>query len=558
MLVLSILAGLGLFFVGLKSLNHNLKKLAGRHVRRLALKVVGTPWACIFWGGVTGFATQSGRTTSFLLAGIIQGGVLSFPQALPLVLWSNFGCTLIVFAAVLPFDLMILAALGLFGIAFAFEYPPRGTLVTGALFGVALLLFGLGMISGSAKGLLSSPTVAPFIELINASLLIGFALGVVLTLIAQSHTAIVLMAIAMAHSGLLDPTQAAMVILGTHGGSAAITYMMSVQLRGEARQLVLAQVIYNLVGICLFGPLILLESSTPIPLVVAAIGSFGGAPGLQAALFAIILNTVTPLLLMLGRTQYQQIIERLFKVNEIDTLGQPKYLSNELGDNPETTLLLLEKEQHRLMERLPWYLDRLRPVEERTGGTGSNFTPQQLHEAFLSVHKEIEITTSSLLGQQLDPEMAEAILNTHNRQSLVATLEECLTALCDEFSPGSEPARGAPSALPLLNPITESLDAQILTALSAHDNNDRDELELLIELTADRGPTMGEIRRRYLSDSNIAPTAAQRIHILHITNTFERATWSIHRYAMLLLRTLENGDRPLLEEAKGGGTVSPQ
>lgn len=547
MLILSILAGLGLFFVGLKSLNQNLKKLAGRHVRRLAAKVVGNPWAGVFWGGVTGFATQSGRTTSFLLAGIIQGGVLSFPKALPLVLWSNFGCTLIVFAAILPFDLMILAALGLFGIAFAFEYPPRGTLINGALFGVALLLFGLGMISGSAKSLLTAPPVVPYIELINASLLIGFVLGLLLTLIAQSHTAIVLMAIAMAQTGVLDPTQAAMVILGTHGGSAIITYMMSIQLRGEARQLVVAQIFYNIIGIGIFAPFILLESFTAVPLILAAIASLNSDPGLQAAVFAILLNTATPLLLMIGRGHYQHVIERLSKVDEVDTLGLPKYLSSELGDAPETTLLLLEKEQHRLLQRLPWYLDRLRPVAEQTHIPARQFTTAQLHAAFLSVHNEIEMATSSLLGQQLDAAMAEAILNMHNRQALLSTLEDCLNTLCNEFSTSDNPALAKNALPPLLGPITESLDVQILTALSANENNDSAELELLVNLTADRGPTMEDMRRRYLNQSNLPTAAPQRTHILHITNTFERAAWALHRYATLRIRALEKGDRPLLK-----------
>lgn len=544
MLILSILAGLGLFFVGLKYLNQNLRKLAGRHVRHLALKVVRNPWAGIFWGGVAGFCTQSGRTTSLLLAGIIQGGVLTFNHALPLVLWSNYGSTLIVFAAILPFDLMILAALGLFGIAFAFEYPARGTFVTGALFGIALLLFGLGMISGAAKDMLTAPAVVPFIELVNASLMIGFTLGLVLTLIAQSHTAIVLMALAMTQSGVLDPTQAAMVILGTHGGSALITWMMSVQLRGEARQLVAAQIFYNIMGIGIFAPVILLESFSSVPLILAMIGLFADDPGLQAALFAIVLNTVTPLLLMLTRTPYQQFIEKFFRADETDALGQPKYLSSELKGDPETTLLLLEKEQHRLLKRLPWYLDLLRPVDQQTTQMGGKFTAGQLHQAFLSVHHEIEVTTSALLGQQLDAEMAEAILNMHNRQALVATLEDCLATLCREFSPADDHAANHYAPATLLGPITESLDVQILTALSANQNNDPGDLELLIDLTADRGPTMGEIRRHYLNESDHPAAAAERSHILHITNTFERATWALHRFAVLRLRALNIANSP--------------
>ncbi len=538
MLILSIFAGLGLFFVGLKSLNQHLKKLAGKHVRTLATRAVRHPWSGIIWGSVAGFATQSGRTTSFLVAGIVQGGILSFPQALPLVLWSNFGCTLIVFAAILPFDLMILAALGLFGIGFAFEYPRKGTLLSGALFGIALLLFGLGMISGATKELLHTPWFSPAIAWINASLVIGFAIGLLLTVIAQSHTAIVLMAIAMTQSGILDPIQAAMVILGTHGGSSVITYLLSVQLRGQARQLVYAQIFYNIVGIAVFMPLVLIESLTSTPLLLSAIATIDSEPGLQAALFAIILNITMPIIIMLGRVRYQRIIERFIKIDDLDKLAQPKYLSSELEGDPETTLLLLEKEQLRLMKRLPWYLDSLRPADERSHPTDSSFSPANLHQAFISVHHEIEQTTATLLGEQLGPKLAESVLNMQNRQSLVAALEECLVSLCYQPLHNERAKTPAQSSLTLLSQIVESLDAQILTTLSARMESDRSELDLVIKLTADSGPTMGEIRSRYLSQvSTVSPT--ERTQILHITNTFERATWALHRYAILLARAFD-------------------
>ncbi|HKT55092.1 MAG TPA: Na/Pi symporter, partial [Caulobacteraceae bacterium] len=281
-LVMRALAGLGLLFVGIKMVTDNLGAIAGDQFRR-GLKVASErTGVAMVLGTVVGFVTQSGRTTSFLMASFVQAGLIEVRRALPIVLWSNLGCTLVIFAAVLPIYLFALFLLAIAGVCIAFERPKPLVNSASATFGLALMLLGLQMMSSSAAVLTSLPVFATALGFIKTSLVFAFLVGVGLTLIAQSHIAVMLIAITMAARGVFDFDQTLMVIYGAHGGSSAITAITGVHFRGQPRQVVTGQVLYNLAGIVLFlavfvlARLILGHPEAMIP----------GAPGAKAAIIA--------------------------------------------------------------------------------------------------------------------------------------------------------------------------------------------------------------------------------------------------------------------------------
>jgi hypothetical protein len=85
----------------------------------------------------------------------------------------------------------------------------------------------------------------------------------------------------------------------------------------------------------------------------------------------------------------------------------------------------------------------------------------------------------------------------------------------------------------LISNIIESMDAIVLTAVDATESFDAADLEILLTLTADRGPMMEKIRRSYLS-SEKGLSIDDRSLVLYITNLFERTVWSLGRYGSLL------------------------
>lgn len=540
-LIVQILAGLGLFFVGLKMLGGQLKNLAGPRFKALLGKLGANPLLAAFWGTLAGLVTQSGRTTSFILASIVQGGLLDIRKALPIVIWSNLGCTLIVFAAVLPLDLIIPALVGVFGICLAFELPQRYRNSYGAFFGVALMLFGLAMISDSAKGFQSYEWFQTLLSAIRFSHFLGFLIGLVLTIIVQSHMAVILIALAMTKSGLFSFDQAVMIVFGTQAGSSAITYALSVNFKGTPLQLVIMQVVYNLVGVVLFVTLFYVGFFGGFHLFQPIAALFSSSVDGQVATVAILFNLVTPAIVHALRDPLFQGIQRFFPPDEREHLAKPGYIREELRDNPETALLLVEKEQLRLLRRLPLVLGRIRSrLQDAPTPHGldddpenaANATPEVLHDAHREVTARVRVFLADLLHQHLPIEMSEYLLNLQNRLELLTAIEESVYTLYADLCP--ENGAALPDGVSDLGlRVTEAIDTQLLTCIEVLETNDGAELDLLLTITADRGDVMENIRKSYFV-AGTQPDPALRNQVLNLTNLFERVTWSVGRFSRLL------------------------
>lgn len=522
--LLRILAGLGLFFVGIKMLGKSLRSMASSSFRRRAQKMSATVWLAALWGSVAGFATQSGRTTALILASLVQGRILEVRMAAPLVIWANFGCTLIVFAAVFPIKFLILFLLGVTGISLAFEKPRKFQSVVSAAFGLALMLYGLAQISEAAGGFTEYRWFTDSMHLMNKSFVLAFFIGLALTVIAQSHMAIILIALAMTSSGLFDFEHAVMVIYGTHVGSSVITYLTGAHFKGRAMQVVWVQVLYNLVIVAIFLSLFVVEKIFGTHFLHQLALSLSDEVDVQAAIVAILMNLVGPLLLMVTLKPFLRVCERRSPPLETENLSQPEYLQDDLVNSPVAGLMLCEKEQLRLLRRLPHYLAALRDGQDKP-----KVEPPVYHQAYGEVSRYIQHFQNSLITHSLSADETEWLVNLQNRQELLNTIEAACFTLWEELN-------GLPdsSNVHLLGQqIIEALDTMILTAISALDDRDLGECDMLDTMTAERGESMEQIRKRYLASAdNVSPE--HRNNVLRITSVFERASWSLGRYGKLL------------------------
>lgn len=221
--IMNSLAGLGILFFGIKMVTRNLGAVAGSKLRGRIGKVSRRPVSAMASGAALGFVSQSGRTTSFILASFVHAGVIEPRYAITMVLWANLGCTLVIAAAVFPIHLLALFVLALSGAAVAFEKPRPMLKSASAIFGLAMMLFGLRMMSQAAMALTDNGVLSDSISYIQASLPLAFLFGMVLTFITQSHMAIMLIAVSMATQGIFGLAETLMIVFGTHVGSSLIT-----------------------------------------------------------------------------------------------------------------------------------------------------------------------------------------------------------------------------------------------------------------------------------------------------------------------------------------------
>jgi len=180
----TLFAGLGLFFVGMKEVSRQLTRMGGSRLRNFVTQASANSAVGALWGVLSGFITQSGRTTSYLVASLVHSGVLPVHRALPVVFWANTGCSLMTVAAFLPTKSLIFMLVGLAGLSLAFEFPSRWRTVSGILFALALILFGLLLIKTGSSELLALSSAATLFEIVRDSGSIAFVIGTLLTLIS--------------------------------------------------------------------------------------------------------------------------------------------------------------------------------------------------------------------------------------------------------------------------------------------------------------------------------------------------------------------------------------
>src|SRR5215813_7633564 len=184
----NVIAGLGLFFSGLRLVDGNLRQATGRRLRTAVGRITQNRWLSGIVGVLTGALLQSTSGIVFILVSLVASGLTTVRRALPIVTWANVGCCALIFAAVLDLRLAILYLLGLAGAAFAFDRSHRNHAL-GAIFGVGMLFYGIELMKAGAEPLKELPWFSAALNESHHSLLLALLGGAAFSFVTQSSTA---------------------------------------------------------------------------------------------------------------------------------------------------------------------------------------------------------------------------------------------------------------------------------------------------------------------------------------------------------------------------------
>jgi len=524
----NIFAGLGLFFIGIKGIGSNLKQMAGRRFRALMARATRRPSAAALLGTLAGALTQSTNAVTFIVVSMVTAGLIDARKSLPIVSWANVGTSLLVLLATLDIRLAVLYLLGTVGVAYymGLNEHERYRHLVGALLGVGLLFLGLWLIKSGAAPLKELAWVQTFLRFAADSFFLAFAIGAVLTLVAQSSATVTVVAVTMVSVGLLTFDQTVMIVLGASVGSGLSVYLLSGNLSGTGRQLALIQVWTKVLGVLPVLPAFLAEIYAQVPGPKALIAASGGDITIQVAWLYLLLQLVSVAVVgVLGSPMYR-LAQRLAPSDPTESLGRPKYLYEQALEDPESALDLVIKEQARLVRRLPRYLDALRPEEVSTAGPGSD----QLHKASTAVSGECSGFLSELMGRAESRETMERAVGVRSRNDLLMHLQEGVLELTKILA---SPFPESP-AQDLRGQLTEGLHA-VLQTFADDLGSDEQDHELLLAMSTDRSALMERVRFDLLqTDTRLCADTQTRL--LAATGLFERVIWLVHRYALLLER----------------------
>lgn len=169
--------------------------------------------------GVTALL-QSSTATGLMVAGFTTAGVVELVPALAVMLGANVGTTLVV--QLLSFDISALApALILIGVMLARRKVSETVRQLGpALIGLGLMLLALRHMIEIFTPFEDAPQLRLFMGAVATSPIIALVIGALLTWIAHSSVAIVLLAMSLAFKGVVPPEAGFALVIGANIGSA--------------------------------------------------------------------------------------------------------------------------------------------------------------------------------------------------------------------------------------------------------------------------------------------------------------------------------------------------
>lgn len=517
------LAGLSFFFSGVAGISDNLRQMSGQRFRMLLAKATQNPLLAGLLGMILGAITQSTSVVAFILSGMIATGLLPMSRALIVLACANIGTAALVFIASINLHLPILFLIGICGLILAFKLLAKWTPAIAGLLSIGLVFFGLDMMKEAFKPLSSSAGVVNVAKFLDYWPDAAFFLGVVMRALIHSSAAAGAITITLNHGGALGEFPAMMSMAGLGVGTAIATYLLSSNLHGVPRQIALYQAVTNVIAGVVVGGLLILEHMTGFPLVMALLHRLSPDVARQMAFMYLVFNLGIALVSFAIQNWVPVWLAKKFPPTPEEDLSRPMFLQAEALLSPETALDLVSLEQMRVMKALQQYLEGVR------GDVNVKLRP--LHHAAGMLSAEIAMFLESLVKMPISKGLAARVISFQRKEETLRSLEENVFLF-------AETLEHKPEQVELAGRLVEALDTILLTAIDALQSRDEADVQMLVQLTDDRGGMMERLRNRHRVDEGRNVGDVSALH--YATTLFERNVWLLRQLALWMREDLKS------------------
>ena len=351
-IIFKILAGCGAFLLGFKVLSDNMERFAGNSLKKLFNKTSDKRFINVGMGAAATAVVQSSSITTVMVVGFVNVGIMSLQQAAAIIMGANIGTTITAqIAALQAFDIglvfMLLLFLGVFTDLFAKNDKVKSLGLS--LAGLGLVFVGLDLMADPMAFLKTYPAVTDFLSSISNPILLLFV-GIGLTAIIQSSSAVTTIVISMASAGLIiggGGNSALFIILGSNIGTCVTALISSIGTSINARRASIIHLLFNVIGSIIFAVMLLLwKNFSEITL-----EKWFSSPSTQLAMFHTFFNVTCTLLFL----PFTNLLVKAAKILVPDKKKSDKptaviYMDKRLLATPTVAIGQLNKEVFRMAD----------------------------------------------------------------------------------------------------------------------------------------------------------------------------------------------------------------
>ena len=249
--VMMLLGGLGLFLYGMKLMGDGLEMAAGSRLKKIVEKLTRNKYMGALVGLIVTMIIQSSSSTTVMVVGFVNAGLMTLAQATGVIMGANIGTT--VTGLLIAIKLNDLAPIAIFiGVVMIMfikktSYKHVGQIIAG--FGILFM----GMTNmGDALAPLSESQMFKDMMSTFSNPLIGVLIGLVFTAIIQSSSASVGVLMALAGQGVVPIESAVFVIFGQNIGTCVTAVLSCIGTNRTAKRTATVHLLFNIIGATLF------------------------------------------------------------------------------------------------------------------------------------------------------------------------------------------------------------------------------------------------------------------------------------------------------------------
>ena len=297
-----LLAGVGVFIVGMNFMSDALEKSAGEGMKRMLGRISNNRISGVGIGAGVTAIIQSSSATSVMVIGLVNAGVMTLMQATPIIMGANIGTTITGVLVALKNDYfdMLMYLFAFAGVMMGFFKKEKIKIAGLLCSGLGLIFVGLNIMSSQQA--FGNPLVESMFQGIFSVIdfpLLLILVGVIFTALIQSSSAATGVVITMVGSGVLPLDLALFIVLGANIGTCVTALLASVGANANSKRVALIHFTFNVIGTVIFTAIVWLFKEPMIRLLVSAFpGNDPMSLQMRVSVFHVIFNVTTTVVLL--------------------------------------------------------------------------------------------------------------------------------------------------------------------------------------------------------------------------------------------------------------------
>ena len=344
-----LLAGVGIFIVGMNFMSEALEKSAGEGMKRMLGRISNNRFSGVGIGAGVTAIIQSSSATSVMVIGLVNAGVMTLMQATPIIMGANIGTTITGVLVALKNDYfdMLMYLLAFAGVMMSFFKKEKIKIAGLLCSGLGIIFVGLSIMSSEEA--FGNPMVETLFQdifgVIDFPLLL-ILVGVIFTGLIQSSSAATGVVITMVGTGVLSLDMALFIILGANIGTCVTALLASVGANANSKRVALIHFTFNVIGTILFTACVWIFKEPTINLLVSLFpGEDPMSLQMRVSVFHVIFNVTTTVILL---PFVSQLVKYSCKVIKDKKAEEPvralRYVDDRLVAMPPIALMQVKKE----------------------------------------------------------------------------------------------------------------------------------------------------------------------------------------------------------------------